>query len=519
MTLQAVKLCAEKGHPFEVVFSQQWVLSETPVGALSGFQAYKLGHWDLHTGPDLSTAYAADLDRRIFAAVMGQAVDLDGSFVDDAVLRGHLASAPDAEALAETLTMMGGRYAFVVVGPGFQGLYLDPSGCLGAVYEPGARRVASTLFMVLDRDVVPDTNYPFQALAATGAGGRYAFGVTPDAHVRRLLCNHALDLDSFEPHRHWPHPDTDFTCPMMMDAIEARIDTVITRQRQIIDGLTRAVQPTMLPISGGDDSRVLLALSAEMLDRYALFFVHRANNICLRDVELAKVLAARMEIDLQVFDVVEDDALKRRPRFAARMNVRQKLAMGVLDGGPNEKRREIEVRQALPPGGAVFRGNVTDVSKAVLWRPVGIREFIRTGGKNHDPQVGVRLLMLGAQGAETNPWCLNAYSEWMSGLPQNARCRTLDFASLEHFRTHGQGAFFYATNRNFYQTPSADRTILQALISLPPHLRDAFFINDMLIERCAPQLTGVPFTRDTANAMRRDRGDLADWLARGPARL
>lgn len=519
MTLQAVLLCAERGHPFEVVFSQQWVLSETPVGELPGFNTHRLGPWLLHTGPDLNIAYAADLDRGIFAAVMGQAVDLEGAFVDDVVLRAHLTSAVDADALAGTLTMMGGRYAFVVVGPGFHRLYLDPSGCMGAVYEPGARRVASTLFMVLDRPVVPDTSYPFQALARTGAGGRYAFGVTPDAHVRRLLCNHTLDLDSFEPHRHWPHPDIDLTCPMTMDAIEARLETVIMRQHQIIEGLTRVIQPTMLPISGGDDSRVLLALSAKVLDRYAMFFVHRANKISLRDVELAETLAARMDIDLQVLDVVEDDALKRRPRFATRMNVRQKLAMGILDGGPDEKRREIEVRQALPPGGAVFRGNVTDVSKAVLWRPVGIREFTRTGGKSHDPQVGVRLLMLGAQGAETNPWCLKAYCDWMNSLPQNAHARALDFASLEHFRTHGQGAFFYATNRNFYQTPSADRTILQALISLPPHLRDAFFINDMLIERTAPQLSGVSFTRDTANAMRRERGDLADWLARGPERL
>ncbi|MEL7106411.1 MAG: hypothetical protein AAGM21_10855 [Pseudomonadota bacterium] len=519
MTLQAVKLCAQKGHPFEVVFSQQWVLSETSVGELPGFTEHRLGPWGLHTGPDLNVAYAGDPERGIFAAVLGQAVDLAGAFVDHAVLRGHLAGAADAEALAQKLTMMGGRYAFVVVGPGVQRLYLDPSGCLGAVYEPGARQAASTLFMAIDRPVVPDTSYPYQSIAATGAGGRYAFGLTPDAHVRRLMCNHALDLDTFEPQRHWPHPDMDLTCPMTMDAIEARLETMITRQRQILRGLTGAIQPAMLPISGGDDSRVLLALSDQMLDRYALFFVHRANKISLRDVELARVLAERMDIDLRVFDVVEDDALKRRPRFAARMNVRQKLAMGVLEGGPDEKRREIEVRQALPSGGAVFRGNVTDVSKAVLWRPVGIREFIRTRGAYHDPRLGVRLLMLGIEGADKDPWCLNAYSDWMADLPQNARARTLDFASLEQFRTHGQGAFFYATNRNFYQTPSADRTILQALISMPPHLRDAFFINDMLIERTAPQLAGVPFTRDTANAMRAARGDLQDWLTRGPDRL
>lgn len=519
MTLQAVTLCAEKGHPFEVVFSQQWVLSEASVGDLPGFRLWNIGSWQLQTGPDLSVAYASDLERRIYAAVLGQAVDQSGDFLDDKVLAAHLARATDASTLAEALTMIGGRYAFVVVGPGFQRVYLDPSGCLGAVYEPGTRRVGSTLFMVIDRPVVPDTSYPYQFLAAPGAGGRYAFGLTPDAHVRRLMCNNALDLSTFEAHRHWPKRDQDLTCPMTRDAIEERLDRVVTRQRQILLGLTGAVQPAMLPISGGDDSRILLSISSEMLDRYALFFVHRANNISLRDVELAKTLARRMDVDLRVFDVVNDEALQRRPRFAARMNVRQKLAMGVLSGGPDEKRSEIEVRQALPQGGAVFRGNVTDVSKAVLWRPIGVREFLRTGGKHHDPRLGVRLLMLGAKDADTNPWCLKQYADWLIGLPENARPRALDFASLEHFRTHGQGAFFYATNRNFYQTPSSDRTILQALISLPPHLRDAFFINDMIIERCAPQLVGVPFTRDTANAMRRDRGEIDEWLARGPDRL
>lgn len=107
----------------------------------------------------------------------------------------------------------------------------------------------------------------------------------------------------------------------------------------------------------------------------------------------------------------------------------------------------------------------------------------------------------------------------MQTLPQKAHCRAFDFASLEHFRTHGQGALFYATNKNFYQTPSSDRTILEALISIPPHIRDRFYVNDRIIERMAPQISDVPFTRGTANEIRNKRPELKDLLAQSPDRL
>lgn len=519
MSVLACSLAEKAGQAFDAIFSQQWLLSQSDPGSLPGFRKFSLGAWGLWAGSTLDVAFAEEPEKSIAVAVLGQCIDASGKYVTDEVLAAHLKESTDAAALAAELEMLGGRYAFVIVASDFARVYLDPSSCLGAVYNPELRRVAASLFLVLDRPVEPDTDYPFHQIAAPSAGGRFAFGRTPDTGVRRLLANHYLDLASFTPHRHWPREDTDFTCPMTQSAIEERIETVVRRQQVILSALTEAVRPAMLPVSGGDDSRVLLALSAGMLDRYDLLFVHRANDISRRDVAIACELAATLKIDLKVVDVVDDEALQRRPRYARRMNVRRRLAMGILEGGPDERRRDIEVRAALPEGGMVLRGNVTDVSKAVLWRPVGIREFIRTGGSSHDPAIGLRLLMLGARDAHENEWCLSAYEEWMGSLPSNARCRTLDFSSLEHFRTHGQGAQFYAMNRNFYQTPSADRTILEALISLPPHLRDRFYINDMIIERCAPALSGVRFTRETANEMRSKRPPLAATLAAGPERL
>lgn len=518
MTIEAVRLSKERGHRFPVVFSNQWVLSEDSPGPLPKYTPHQLGKWTLHAGPELDVAVAVDPERDISVAFLGQGVDRHGDFVTDAVLKAHLSTASDPAALANELTMIGGRYLFIIVAPDFRRLYLDPSGCMGAVYDPIERLVAATLFMALARPLEPEKDFPFGDIAETGSGGRFAFGVTPDARVRRLLCNHYLDLRYFTVHRHWPHPDDDLTCPMTMDAIEERVDVVISRHRQILDALTKA-RPTLLPVSGGNDSRLLLGLSKGILDQYLMFFVHRHNRVGRFDVKVAKQVAKAIGVELAVLDAVNDRSFDRPLRFGRRMNDRKRLATGILEGGPDENPREIVVRQVLPQGASLLRGNVTDVSKAVLWGNPGIREFLQTNGTHHDPAVGIKMMRLGSQNAASDPWCLDAYKAWQESIPASAAARILDFTSLEHFRSHGQGAGFYAATNNFYQTPSCDRTILQALISIPPHLRAYFHVNDLILDMTAPELIGVPYGGDIHNKVRANRMSLEDYLRKGPSQL
>jgi hypothetical protein len=512
MTLQAVELCHARGIPFSQTFDQQWVLSRRPLEDIPGYSSQALGAWHLQHGRSLPMAFAEDKGRGWSAAVLGLAVDAEGAVIDEAGLAAHLRAAEVPEALAQTLEMCGGRFAFVIVAPGLERLYLDPSGCLGAVFDPVTKLAGATLFMTLERAVVPDTTYPLHDIAASAQGGRFAFGVTPDRDVRRLMCNHYLDLETFSPVRHWPSAIEDLTCGLTVDEIEGRIETIIQRHHQILHSLVRHVKPAMLPLSGGADARLLLAFCKPVLDQLDLVFVHRTNWNTLMDTKIAEKLALLAGVPLRRIDVIDDQSLQKSRRFAARMNARQQLAQGFLDGGAGERKREIEVRQALPIGGMVLRGNVTDLSKAVLWRQRGINEFVRTRGHSHDPELGVRLLMLGGADAQKDHRLKAQYAEWYGSLPECARGRAIDFASLEHFRSHGQGAFFYMTNRNFYVTPSADRTILRALISLPPHIRAAFYINDIILERTAPEFRDVPYTRKVDNDIRASRPPLEEVL-------
>jgi hypothetical protein len=431
-------------------------------------------------------------------------------------LQSKLERLRDPQALADDLNDCGGRFVFIITGPGFERLYIDPSGMMGAVYNHESGIVAATVHLAIDRPLEPTTEYPAAQIASDGSGGRWAFGYTPDRDVKRVLANHYLDLGDFSLTRHWPHPEDDFTCPMREDVIRARLYDVIARHKVIMNALIRGNTPAILPITGGADSRLLLAFAKDALDDVDLFFTHKTNFNTGRDMELAGELAKAAGVELTKFDLVENRDLVRPKRMCTRMHRQEKLAEGLFDDGPAADPKKISERMVLPQGGVLLRGHVTDISKAVLWRQIGVREFERSAGQAHAPNIGVRLLMTGADGAADDPWFLENYSAWANTLPENARCRTLDFMGTEQFRTHGLGAQFFAFNHNFYMAPGSDRKIIRLLTSIPPHLRVNFDVNDMLLEQCAPELMDLPYTRRVDNDLRETRRRFKKLLKRGP---
>ncbi|MRU15322.1 hypothetical protein FDP25_07770 [Roseovarius sp. A21] len=505
----------ELGLNFSKTFSQQFVMRRDPDFALTNFRRARLGDWTLLTGSRMPVAQAHLEDAGLHVAFMGKGVDAEGALIDHRVLQSKLERLRDPQALADDLNECGGRFVFIITGPDFERLYIDPSGIMGAVYNQKAGFVAATVHLAIDRPVEPTTEYPAAQIALDGSGGRFAFGFTPDRDVKRVLANHYLDLNDFSLTRHWPRPEDDFTCPMREDVIRARLYDVIARHKVIMNALIRGNSPAILPITGGADSRLLLAFAKDALDDVDLFFTHKTNFNTGRDMELAGLLAKRVGVKLTKFDLMENPDLVRPQRMCQRMHRQEKLAEGLFDDGPTPDRKKISERMILPPGGVLLRGHVTDISKAVLWQKIGVREFERKNGAHHDPDVGLRLLKTGEDAFE-NPWYHEKYNAWMDTLPDNARRRAVDFMALEQFRCHGLGAQFYAFTHNFYMAPGSDRRIIQALVSIPPHLRSEYHINDMLLEQCAPELLDVPYTRHQDNDLRQTRRKFNKLLAQGP---
>lgn len=500
MTAYGMHLCDREDLDFAEVFKCQFfLLPKSDDLDLRGFQSHAFGDFLICLGPDLPVIHAElSGPKPVQIVILGMAVDGDGVFVTDDVLRGAATSWTTVEAAERYIEACAGRYIALLRFEDHERLYLDPSGTMAAFYDPTSRRVGSTLNLVLDRPVEPNQSYPLDPELLRRGAARYAFGHSRDQHAKVQSGNHYLDLTCFEEVRHWPREGEDFFYSDI-SAVD-KIDLIYARLKQVMSALCQATKPSLLPLSGGADSRLLLAgvqHEPALVDHY---FSHATNGQSRRDImisrELTKVIGA---------DLLENDFFSNPvDMFADDTKVEQyqrsyHIAAGHWDGMPALAPEQLEIRFNLPPGGILMRGHLIDVLKAVLWRR-GVAEYVE--GRPHAIRMGIKRMMLGDANSIRHPSIQKMYHRWFDSLPSAAQSRAYDFMGTELYRPYTIGVNFYANTNNFMICPACDREIIALSASLPPDERICFIHNDLLLSRHAPKLKAIRYVRKNDNRAR-----------------
>ncbi|MEL6640053.1 MAG: hypothetical protein AAFN63_12075 [Pseudomonadota bacterium] len=506
---QAEYLCAQRGLKMPEVFSQQFRIEKEGGRPLPGFTRHKLNQWAVDTGAELHCAVADLEEHGTRVALFGVAVDLNG----DVVTPQHLSRQTSADTLITYLNACAGRFAFVVVTAQFSRLYIDAVGSLGAVYDQQEGSVASTINLLLTRDLIDNDDYPFTAIAASGVG-KFAFGHTADKYVKRLIPNHYLDLDTLSQHRFWDGSDDVKEISPNEEA--GVVEHIKNRLTQVITALTTHFPDTKLSISGGLDSRMLLACAKPVVDQL-LLYSHAENMVSRKDTRIAGKLAEILGQPITVFDPLRD------PQYtidddAQLMGLSDAHVIANGEGKPGQlvKKVRLEVLEAVPRGGLVMRGNVGELLRAMLWRRA-ISEYKEN--KAHNIQYGLRIMMLADRESFDNvaPAEKNilaqTYADWLSAFGGVAAKRPFDMLYIEQFLPHGPGNGFYGFSRNFYIFPFADRRLLSLVASLPPDRRRELRYTEALISASAPELRRMKYTRqsDTLH-LRSKRNQDPNWF-------
>lgn len=483
------KACEAAGFEPATVFAQQFRISRSNLAPLIGFRRLTAGPLEVEIGPDLpvATCEADPADTHI--VFLGIGVDADGDLVTSETLSRKASRLATPEDAGRYVCACAGRYVALVSSAGGHRLYLDPIGSLGAVYDPRTGVVASTLNLALDRDPEPNRSYSLAAPASKGMG-RFAFGHTADEHVRRVLPNHFLDLDNFTLTRHWPGED-DLVEP---DQAQQRVllRRIWRRFGQVTATLAGHDGQVLLPVSGGIDSRLLLAACRPVLDRMDIFS-HVENAMSRRDTRIAAALVQSMGQSMRVIDPLRDDTLQiKSPGELEALERQWQIATGAA---PISKAMH-KVVQAQSRGGILLRGNVVDFLKAVLWRR-GVREYEHS--RPHSVKLGLRMMMLGDKTVVRDPDLQREYSDWYAGLSGIAASRPYDLMFAEQFLSHGLGNMLYGFTRNFYVCPFNDRALLGMATSLPPDRRFRLDYTQALVARWAPELYDMHYARQAVN--------------------
>lgn len=475
--LEAQRLWPYRPRLFAKAFRYQYVISRQEE-QIHSFSHHTCGQWHIHSGKDLPACALHDALGRPFGVLLGIAVGPTGLL--SAPLQ-HLpldSTAPDFwDRLEDFIVDTAGRFALLAECGGQARFYTDPVGMIGAVCDPLARRVAASPLLALDRPVVPNPKVDPEIVAHHG--GKISLFHTADKHVRRLNPNCFLDLRTFREHRFWPREDDSLNAPA--DPVEA-FDRIYA-QASFNIGAIAAAHPTALPLTGGQDSRLLLTFAKPHAARIRHYFSHINNYATRRDAAIGGILCQRLNLRHQALDkrdysLPEAEIEKRRSIYHLTTGAPMPPPQEHLNGTAN----------GLPENTVILRGHLTDLLRAVfVTRPQGLWDVVNW-------QIKKLLIVPNSMfGPETASLFRDDFTAWQKTLNTPARSKAVDFLFLEVYYSSTVGAVFPALWQHFYLSPFNSRRLIALSLSFADKHRVASGPVFGIIERFAPELSDVPF--------------------------
>lgn len=474
---QAQQLWSYRYGSFAERFRYQYVISRS-TESIEGFVERKIGDLNLYCGKDLPLRELHDATGAKVGYVLGIAVGTGAQQSKETLKLPFKKTAKTFWTRFESfLDDAAGRYAFVLHALGQSRLYTDPVGMIGAVYNVEDGYVASSTMLAIKRALRPHPKYDFDAIR--DLAGKITLFHTADQDVRRLNPNYYLDLGTLESKRFWPR-NVSFT-PEPEDPSAVYKEIIETARGNI--GAIANDYPCSLPVSGGMDSRLLLAFAGEHRGKIKQFYTHINNYATRRDAAIAQELCRVCEVDHEVHDKRHFGIARRE----ARLNLRAyELTFGAPASPPQEYQNG--VIYGVPDGNVIMRGHQTDLLRAVY--------VFRPQSEWRDPDWQIERLLVVPR-AHFNAEIADRFREdfvaWQSTLPASAMEKAADFMFLEVYSSASIGSSFPALWRNFYLSPYNSRRLIALSLQFSEKRRRASEPVYELIEMMDEDLSKVPF--------------------------
>ncbi len=470
--------CHAQGVDFASVVKWQYVLTEDPNQKYPMAMA-KLGKWKIYYGSGAVVSELLDRNGTLFAACIGIGVDKTRTINGRHRIETLDVGQPDFWSHFETwLNGVAGRYTILVRCGDAMRVYNDPVGMNGCVYRVDTRTVAASALLCLDRPVKPHPYYDVDRVL--DGSSKYSLFHTCDKDVRRANPSFYLDLETFEESRFWPR-DESFSQPI--ESYLHGYDQMARLTRDVMVALNRDFQ-TIMPMSGGQDSRLLLAMSGSELRNVDLFFTHIHNYSSRIDAVVAAEIARRLQLDHEILD--------KREVARDKKAIRKDGAAFVLGSGltsPPLREMKHGLHDKIPEGAIVLRGQQTGILRAVFINKLGPEArknfYWQMKHLNIVPRKEFSMTHYSRFGPE--------YEEWYDTVPTKARLHTVDLMYLEVHDSSTLGASFPAQIHNFFMSPFNSRDFIEIAMSFDErYRRQSYVVHDILLH-LNPALHDVPF--------------------------
>lgn len=507
--------CERLAYSFSETFRYQFVLSNEQRD-LAPFLVRQCGSQFLYHCPELPVFTVSDKAGRCRAIILGHAVDGNGHLItkNQTLQIGHGGNSPDAE-LETWRKDLSGRHVVFICDPVSGAMiraHVDAAASMGIVYDPSTGLVASSLLLCLARDLDPNPDFGISDAVYSSVelesllppphpdlpAGGHSFGQTPDRLVLRILPNHFLSLPSCDVVRWRSAADVGDE----LEVAEAG-ERLVTRLRQVMAGFMTGLDG-YLSISGGRDSRMLLACAPPASEARASLYTYANNFASSLDARIAEEMAE--EAGYPLLNQVPPGGFRGsffpRPKRSRRFAQRAALSSGLMHAGDAWWQRGYA--HALPSGVAWMRGNFLEILTARTWPRGALVEMDALDHIMRRAGVGI-----GDEGDRTKKRELAA--AWRDSVDDERGQNLYDFAYHELGVGHSQ-AGFHGFNQQFYLGPASDYQVFDIASRVDGWERRKCKLFDKMLSQARPSLADLPYVKSLMFRGRRSKQDVRKLL-------
>jgi hypothetical protein len=455
--------------PTQKTWHGQFRIAHIGARELAGTTKHALGSWQIATVQGAPTVPVQTSQGRHIGLLIGTAIDPQAGVLVDQPLRLDLPAdlkARDA-AIETTLYRLGGSWLCVLADGGFERIYLDADGTLSLVYDPQTRSAASSAGLLLD-DATYRSRFDralYTTLDVPGEGW-FPSGLTAHRGIKRLLCNHTLDLTAFQAKRHWPVQDfahngsTDESAFKVAAIVRAQAEALLNRGKVVV------------ALTGGNETRLLLAAYKPLIKD--LTFVTVAAPSTTRDVVLATSLAERFGLRHVLLPLQEASQAEQDSWL---------YATGHCVTGPNMVSHPT-IRPLAERYDYFLGGLGGEIGRAFFWRSTDTADMLLT--------VADLVPRFGMPQADA---VTEATADWLWGVQHVNALTQLDLAYMELRMSAWSAAQTYAQSFVNHLHPLIAREIYALMLNLPPEAKRGNLLIKSAIAQSWPELGEIPINR------------------------
>jgi hypothetical protein len=465
-------------------FKGQFIVSRGDEPSREGTRRHSLETLCVDVFDRLDTVAVLDATGRVVGLFLGTVIDPDAEEIVTASVRlgvGVDEATNLDELIEEHIYRYTGSFIFVLETGNARRIYLDANGSKSLVYDPAAGTAAATTPLLLEAS---DYARRFDAELYRGLtveqDGWFPAGLTAHTGIRRLMCNHYLDLDTMQTVRHWP------VGPIAeAKDFDQAVASIVDETRRTIRAIHRTGISTMA-LTAGNETRLLLGCCRDFAGEVDFMTVNAPGAEL--DVTRAGELARKFGLKRRLLAYLEADA--------AGMEAWQMRVGHCITGSNMTMHPSVE-----PLNGRIFIGGLGgEIGRGFLW-------LNSEEGTEIDASGIVTRLKL-----PQHPTLLREVEEWLQPLKHLNSLLLLDLAYMELRMSCWAFAQSYAAPLQLEVNPLVSRKNYAAMLSLPPSVRRNNGVILRGIRQSWPELLSLPINRygDWRDKMRMARDAMGD---------